>query len=345
MAKVSILLPVNGSSEFLEESIESIRGQSFKDFELIVITDRASHISHRLIDKFSRVDKRIVKIQSHSEGLANALNTGLEFSSAPLICRLDDDDVMFQDRLLLQIRALERDSGIVCIGSQVVFFGNGLTPSTSRLPLTNWQIRAEAMFFNPLAHPSLMLRKDALESLSGYDSLFKYAQDYELISRLLAKGKIKNLPYPLTAYRIHQNQITMRATGQERLPYELAALASIQTSNKEKSFSDEKLQKYKSCRIPEDCFTRDADLNPGIARATVTLRKLEQSASWIVKVQSVLTAVGAAPKTTLRFLFSKLMSMTSASAMSFYSHLFSNYHKNSGSDANWNRILGRGSKP
>lgn len=279
--------------------------QSLEDLELIIITDRATAPTHRIIDTFMKQDRRLLKIESTGNGLSRALNTGLTAANAPYVCRLDDDDIMFTDRLSIQKRVLDRDASIVCVGSQVVYFGDQKNLSTSRLPLEDWQIRAEAMFSNPVAHPSLMLRREVMESLSGYSSVFRYAQDYELLSRLLSKGRIKNLSRPLTAYRVHKDQATRIASRAQRAPYELAALASVQAKNKLKSFSEERLEKYLKSGSLEQCFLDDSGSSSRIARAALILRSSGRSTISWQWLKLVLSAIRVSPTPTLTFLYSK----------------------------------------
>lgn len=309
MVSVSVLLPVHGNPRFLEQSIRSVIEQTLEDFELIIVTDRASATAHKTIDDLASKDNRLIKMQSNGEGLSRALNTGLEIVSSPYICRLDDDDMMFKDRLFVQKSFMDKNASVVCLGSQVAYFGETKKVSFSRLPTEDWQIRAEAIFFNPLAHPALMIRREVLERLSGYSDAFRYAQDYELLSRLLEEGRIKNLTKPLTAYRVHKNQSTRVASQRQRAPYELAAIAGVIESTKLKSVSEERLEIYLQCPTPELCFLQDLSSDFHIARAAVILRSAKQSGGILKALGSIISSIRVAPARTLLFLFSKSISL------------------------------------
>ena len=223
MPKVSVILPAHGDAPYLEQAVDSVLCQTLANIELVVIDERASQKTRDLLLKFEERDNRVKVVKSENTGLPGALNTAIRHTSSEFIARLDDDDLMSRTRLETQIGVLIANPGIVCLGSQVEFFGEEMARTTSRLPKYDWQIRRESRVLNPMAHPSLMFRKSALLEAGMYDERYLLAQDYELFSRLLPLGKFHNLDEPLTRYRIHKDQISShRAT--ERYPFELSAL-------------------------------------------------------------------------------------------------------------------------
>ncbi|MFM1957935.1 MAG: hypothetical protein RI929_298 [Actinomycetota bacterium] len=222
MPEVSVLLPIHGTSPYLGDAIASVLAQDFGDFELLIICDRASSETLTLAQGASHADARVKVLVSEVAGLPSALNAGLRASQGPFIARIDADDLMVSNRLSSQVRHMRRDAKLVCLGSQVCYVGEK-TQRSSRLPIWNWQIRLHAKTSNPIAHPSLLMRREALVGIGGYNPEFILAQDYELLSRLTRLGKVRNSPQALTHYRVHQQQMSV-ARAVERLPYEIAAL-------------------------------------------------------------------------------------------------------------------------
>jgi glycosyltransferase involved in cell wall biosynthesis len=222
MPEVSVLLPVHGEAPYLIEAIESVKSQDYCDFELLLICDRTGDETMVAVRAAAEADSRIRIIHSEKPGLPSALNVGIREASSPLVARIDSDDLMVSDRLSIQVDEMNRDENLVCLGSQVSYLGEHSRRS-SALPMWNWQIRIQAKASNPIAHPSLIMRIDALKIIGGYNEDFLLAQDYELLSRLSKIGKVRNLPSELTCYRVHKGQISM-ARATERLPYEVAAL-------------------------------------------------------------------------------------------------------------------------
>ncbi|MFM1746102.1 MAG: hypothetical protein RLZZ630_2039, partial [Bacteroidota bacterium] len=104
---VSILLPFHREGIWLQEAIDSIRGQTYRNWELILIANCPDRITLDLAKQFASQDERILLLQEDRPGIAFALNTGLAAARAPLIARMDADDFSLPERIEKQIRYLE----------------------------------------------------------------------------------------------------------------------------------------------------------------------------------------------------------------------------------------------
>jgi glycosyltransferase involved in cell wall biosynthesis len=204
---VSVLMPIHGDAPFLEQAIQSVESQTLKSWELLLIQDRptASTIQ-KCIDAQSG-NPRIRLVTSTSNGISSALNTGLRITRSPFVARIDSDDLMKPNRLLTQLAVMERKPDLVGLGSQAEYIdSNGLVTGKSYYPTTNWEIRALLPFVNPLIHPSVMIRSEALKSIAGYRTELDGVEDYNLWLRLSQLGKLENLDQFLIQYRRHPNQ-------------------------------------------------------------------------------------------------------------------------------------------
>lgn len=301
---VSVLLPFHGESPYLGEAIQSVLDQTLSDFELLLINDHASTSSKKLVRSFQQRDSRIKVINCKVPGLGAALNLGLGYSSGTFVARLDDDDTMSRTRLELQYRAMAADSSLVCLGSQVLYIKDGVELSTSRLPIYDWQIKFESKISNPMAHPSLMIRKDGLDQIGGYNPDFTVAQDYEMYTRLMPLGRMRNLRKPLTNYRIHDNQISSKMKN-IRIPFELAALESRHFPIPSIQSSSQFLQSYVASNDPEALFIKHSHVDPKRSRAILKLRQAVSASSPLDKVFLVLHALRKCFFLGLVYLFSK----------------------------------------
>src|SRR5262245_61111342 len=97
--KVSVLMPVRNGERWLREAVESILVQTFSDLELIVVDDGSIDGSSEILSNLSRRDARIRVVHQRPEGLVTALNRALTQARAPLVARLDADDVAMPERL------------------------------------------------------------------------------------------------------------------------------------------------------------------------------------------------------------------------------------------------------
>jgi glycosyltransferase involved in cell wall biosynthesis len=205
---VSVLMSVYNGERFLSQAIESILNQSFGDFEFIIIDDGSKDTTWEILTKAANQDARIRLLRNGSNlGLTKSLNMGLTLAKGAYIARQDADDIAQSMRLATQLALFEATPGLVLTGSAYwVIDGNGQILRIDHHPVDDTSIRWQMLFHNSFAHSSVMVRADvlALYGLS-YNEEFRYAQDYELWSRLLDHGSAVNCKEPLTSYRLHDS--------------------------------------------------------------------------------------------------------------------------------------------
>jgi len=208
---VSVIIPVHGDAPHLSSTIESIKMQSLREFECVIILDRAAKEIEAYARNLMLESDKFKVVVSKKPGISNALNTGIRESSGEFIARIDADDVMHKNRLMLQKNFLEKNHAVVCVGSQVIKINvNGTRIGRSSYPITNKQIILTLLFRNCIAHPSVMYRRSSILQVSGYRPDFDGVEDYDLWLRLSMVGQIRNMQLALTSYRVWENQITKK---------------------------------------------------------------------------------------------------------------------------------------
>lgn len=213
---VSVLMPVYNAEKYLKESIESILSQSFTDFEFIVIDDASTDQSLAIIQSYQDERIRLFK-NSIRLGIAGTLNNGIQLAKGKYIARMDGDDISTPERLEKQYLFLEANSEIGLCGCQISNFEH--TISGSNYSLDHSELWCDMLFFLPIAHPSVMLRKNLIErNQLFYDSSMELVEDYDFIRRLVKCTNIANLPDFLLFHRLHIEQYSksMAATQEEK---------------------------------------------------------------------------------------------------------------------------------
>jgi glycosyltransferase involved in cell wall biosynthesis len=282
------------------------------DFELLLIDDRADAEAKKLSRQLAQIDSRIRIVQTGYPGLPFALNTGITASSGKYLARLDDDDKMCPERLEEQLKVMARRTDLVCLGSQVGYFDAEGKIGISRLPLSDWQIRQEAVISNPMAHSSLLMKKSSVIEAGLYNESFTLSQDYELIARLLRVGKLENSKEALTHYRIHAEQISS-ARKLERHPYVLAALEFINHPNKDPSVKSQNVGRYIDSDNPEAFFLDQFGSRAHVAKSILSWRSVIESNSFFHKLISSVKATLNSPLISCKFIISKVLTATSSS--------------------------------
>ncbi len=205
--RVSILLPVFDGVRFLEPCLRSVARQELREWECVVVDDGSRDGSGELARSFARRDSRFRVVSRPHRGLVAALNAGLEQCRAPLVARMDADDVMHRERLAVQAAALDAEAALDAVGCRVRLFPRVALGAGMRA-YERWlngidspeRVRAEAFVECPVAHPTLLIRREALRGLRYRDR--DWPEDYDLVLRLLARdGRIRVLARRLLSWR------------------------------------------------------------------------------------------------------------------------------------------------
>lgn len=215
---ISVLTSCFNAAEFLEDSIESILSQSFRDFEYILIDDGSTDNTLAIIKKYAAKDKRIIVISKENSGLTDSLNVGLGIAHGEWIARLDADDIAMPTRLESQLNFVRNRSGVILLGSSSFevdmdcnFIKQQWFPSSHDKLMKN--LEHLGRFF---AHSSAFFHKSRALALGGYRNRLNLAEDWDLWLRLGSVGMISCLRSPLVKTRLnpmsicHQNR---RAQG------------------------------------------------------------------------------------------------------------------------------------
>ena len=206
--RVSIVLPVWNAGEYLAAAVESLRAQTLADWELLAIDDGSTDGSRAVLDDFARHDGRIIVISRPNRGLAATLQEGIERSRSGLVALMNADDVAHPDRLARQLAFMERHSAVAALGTQTRLLVDGkATAIESRLPLSPAGCRRLLAVTPAVAHPTVMLRRDAILAVGGYRPQ-SYVEDYDLWLRLAEHHDLANLPDVLLDYRLHDGQFS-----------------------------------------------------------------------------------------------------------------------------------------
>jgi len=172
MTEISICMPCYNVGKHIGECIDSVLNQTFFDFEFINVDDGSTDQTVEIIKNYSDIRIRLIE---NEHNYIQSLNTSIRMAEGKYIARMDSDDVMMPDRLLIQYNYLEHQNNII-------------------------------------AHPTMMIRKSAFEKIPVlYEENYKYAEDNKLWMTMLAHGLLlDNIPDILIKYRVSQTQIRLK---------------------------------------------------------------------------------------------------------------------------------------
>lgn len=223
--EISVLMPVHNGEAFLAEAIESILAQTLEAFELIVVDDGSTDGSAAIVDQFAERDARVRLLPIVRSGIVGALEAGRAAARAPLVARMDADDVAMPGRFALQRGYLAANPAIVALGGQVDWIdGNGSLIGRGRYPVAEAACASYLHRGSPLCHPAVMMRAGALDACGGYSERHGSAEDYDLWLRLSRLGGLANLPDTILRYRLHGSNVTVTKADRMAVSTALAYL-------------------------------------------------------------------------------------------------------------------------
>lgn len=240
--RVTVLMPVYNGEKYLREAMESILGQTYTDFEFLIINDGSTDRSVEIIESYPDARIRLVHNEKNINLIAT-LNKGIELARGEYIARMDCDDISLPDRLAKQVAFMDAHPEIGGCGTWAKVIDEKGNVYKSRKALTGKSIKRLRWIPTPFIHPTIMARTSLLKE-NRYSEGYLYAEDYELWLRLCRETEIFNLKDYLLYYRIHPDNVSsskreqqlissykafLSFTGDGRISYEdFLALISVE---------------------------------------------------------------------------------------------------------------------
>lgn len=203
-------MPVYNAQRYLAPALDSILAQTFGDFELIAVDDGSKDNSLSILNDYASRDARVRVISRPNTGIVGALTDGIAAARAPLIARMDGDDLSLPQRFEKQITYLNAHPECVLLGTQVLLIDDEGAPIRIKGETRFTHDEIDYAHLNrswPVVHPTVMMRRSAIDAVGGYREEFKWLEDLDLFLRLAEVGKLANLPDVLLHYRMHLSSV------------------------------------------------------------------------------------------------------------------------------------------
>lgn len=199
MPKISVLMPIYKTPEiYLREAIESILGQTYTDFEFLILDDCPEESREEIVNSYD--DPRIKYTKNERNlGISASRNKLIDMAEGEYLAIFDHDDISLPERLEKEACYLDNHPEIGVVSSNTKTL---IAKQTTRVPTSNLDIKKELLVGCIVIHTAAMIRKSVfIDNNIRYEQEYSPAEDYMLWIRLIGKTMFHNLSDVLVYYR------------------------------------------------------------------------------------------------------------------------------------------------
>lgn len=205
---VSVVMPVYNGQAYLRPAIESVLGQTFDDFEFIIVDDGSADRTFEIAMSYDDSRIRVVRMPSNV-GLPDALNRGLDLAAGRYIARMDGDDISMPERFAKQVAYMDEHPTVGVCGTWARDIDQSGRVVADRPRRLGSQLDCYYWIPSPVIHPSVMMRADLAKRLRYDRTVGAYVEDFDLWLRVVETGyRLHNLDEYLLLYRVHAASVS-----------------------------------------------------------------------------------------------------------------------------------------
>lgn len=223
---ISVLMTVHNEERFVQQALESLKSQTFQNFEVIIVNDGSTDGTAAILNRFSGLDSRFQIFHEHKQGRSHSLNLAFRYSRGKLIAIMDSDDIALPQRLERQLAFLRAHPELGMVGAyyeQIDALGNPIK-RLNEIPLDPAVLREKLAVENPICHGTVMAHREVLAEAGLYREAFQAAVDYDLYLRVLGRSEIGMIPEILYQYRVHGTAMSSKRLLQLQMKSMAASL-------------------------------------------------------------------------------------------------------------------------
>jgi len=224
MPKISVVLPSYNHQKYLARTIQGILGQTFGDFELLIIDDFSGDKSREIITGFARRDKRIsYQFHKNNQGIARSLNEGISLARGQYIAYCSSDDIWEKDRLKTGLEIMERAPEVGLLYSEAIVIDEEGRPTNKKFsslypsPTGKYSgnLFDTLLGGNIICGSSILIRRSSVSGLS-FNTELKYLNDWLYYLEVSERNRLFYVSQPLVKYRVHGGNTRLDTMGYAR---------------------------------------------------------------------------------------------------------------------------------
>jgi glycosyltransferase involved in cell wall biosynthesis len=217
MVTVSVVVPTYNMSRYLEECLDSVLEQSFRDFEIIVVDDGSTDGTAEVA---ARYEGRIRYERQENRGVAEALNTGIALAKGEYVALLAADDTLCPESLAVRVWLLDRNPNVGMVSGCALMVDAAGEPQWPHRPIrregaTHQSSEAALRYLlsgNAVVCSTVMMRRAVLQRVGGFRQESMPGEDWEMWLRIAGISDVMYLSASLARVRMHEESLTAKFT-------------------------------------------------------------------------------------------------------------------------------------
>lgn len=216
MSKVSVIIPTYNYAHYIEEAIDSVLAQTYKDYEIIVVDDGSTDNTKEVVSKYG---PKIKYIYQENQGLSAARNTGIKNSNGEYIAILDSDDLWLPWKIEKQMKLFEANSGVGLVYSDGFAFGEeGVFDDflfEENMNFYRGRVFDKLLLNNFIPCPSALVKRDCFNKVGLFDTSLDACEDWDMWLRISLHYEIDYVNEPLVKHREHKGSMQTKVEMME----------------------------------------------------------------------------------------------------------------------------------
>ncbi len=258
---ISVIIPTFNRLDLLKETVESVRGQTFRDFEIIVVNDGSSDGTESWLNQ----QTDLAAVHRSNQGIAASRNHGAALARGEWLAFLDHDDLWVPEKLQIQADFVRDDPDVALVAGRHVRLGKSYTnPRTLRWDKGDLFVRVYSESF--IHTSSVMIRKDVFREINGFPTLYRFADEFDVWLRIAAAYPIAYVDRVLALIRFYESNTSHDRIGVRNDTYRILT------------------EHYDPSRIPRRVFLRTmSDHDISFGRAYLGVGNTAEALVWFRK--------------------------------------------------------------
>lgn len=218
--RLSVVTAVYNGERYLDETVASVLAQDFRELEYVIVDDASSDGTPEILARWAAADPRVTVLRNEANlGPSASRNRGIRAARGPWIACQDADDVSEAGRFSAQMDWIERNPETVLVATEyVVIDERGMLLRFDRRADVPEVIEFFLRFGNVIGgHSQVLFRREDVLAIGGYNESYRSAEDYDLWTRLAARGDVVILPVRGMRYRLHGMSASRTFTHEQRM--------------------------------------------------------------------------------------------------------------------------------